>query len=122
MLTGQALPSSAPKFFNRAPIAALQPDWCGASARNAANDLSMALSSTYQSSAARGFKPASAESQKTSNSLMWALAVGRLPLSTMAATSVAMRNADRSPSLEAVLPDVDAAVWAGMVGAALALL
>ena len=62
----------------------------------------MALSSLCQSSAARGFNPASAESHATSKSLIRALAAGRSPLSTMAATSAAMfRNADKSPNFDA---------------------
>ena len=62
----------------------------------------MALSKTCQSSAARGFKPASAESQATSKSLIRVLAAGKSPLSTMVATFAAMLlNEDRSPSLDA---------------------
>src|ERR1700738_3083244 len=77
----------------------------------------MALSSTCQSSAARGFNPASAESHATSRSLIRVLAAGRSPLFTMEATSAAMlRNADRSPNLDAVFArgsEVSCAVAAG---------
>src|SRR5450830_1371844 len=97
------LPCMALKVFSSSSIVALQSVCFGLPARRASSELSMALSSTCQSLAARGLRPASAESQVSSRSLIRVLAPARSFLSTRAATSTAMFwKADRSPSFEAV--------------------
>src|SRR3984893_14633609 len=77
----------------------------------------MALSTTCQSGAARGFRPASASSHDVSRSLMRAFAAGRSPLSARAFVSTTIDlNFERSPSLDGVAASAGATIGNPLIG------
>src|SRR3984893_17958736 len=107
----QACAQARSMVARRSVRACLQAAGSGLLARNAARARSIALSTVCHSAGARGFSEGSASSQDVSRSLIRAFAAARSPLSTRDDVSTMMvRNAERSPSLDAAAVSADGAI------------